>query len=50
MKLLRRIPADIRTGLRACRDLLLWGHVYPELTPALAAKLTAGRGRTDRPA
>jgi hypothetical protein len=37
MSLLRRIPADIwaglRSGPRACRDLLLWGHVYPSHYP-----------------
>lgn len=54
MHLLRRIPADIlaglRSGPRAIRDLLLWGHVYPEPTPALVTELTSGRTPTDHPA
>ncbi|WNI19231.1 hypothetical protein [Actinacidiphila sp. ITFR-21] len=37
MTLLSRIPGDIRAGLRACLDLLLWGHVYPSRYPTGAS-------------
>jgi hypothetical protein len=37
MAYLRRTVADIwaglRSGPRACRDLLLWGHVHPSHYP-----------------
>ena len=33
MNLLRRIPADFLAGVRALKDLLLWGHIYPRHCP-----------------
>lgn len=41
MNLLRRIPGDFLAGVRALKDLLLWGHVYPSYYPIRVPALGA---------
>lgn len=43
MRHLRAILVNIPAGFRAAKDLLLWGHVYPQSDPALMARLAATR-------
>jgi hypothetical protein len=43
VRYLRRTAVDIVTGFRAGLDLLLWGHAYPRLGPALMGRLVTAR-------